>query len=370
MLSVPASEDVLAPLLGDALDLAAVNTPGLCVVSGPGAPLDALARTLAEQGIAAQRVHITAAGHSRLLDPVLGSLEACLRRLPFQPPTIPFVSNRTGTWITEAQATDPAYWVRQFRETVRFADGIGTLLEEPDRVFLEVGPGQTLSTFVRLHPRRQPGHLALPSLRHPLADAPDLAVLLQALGRLWLSGVEIDWKGYYARERRRRVPLPTYPFARTRYWMERDDASGGAGLPRRRPAPPFAALRRWFHQRTRRRTPRDASQRPRSDAPRPAPPPAAAGTTGTAPAAAPRTPTQRRLAAVWQEVLGVAPLGLYDNFFELGGNSLLATQTIARINETFQTDLAVLSLLESPTVAELAECIEAVRPFDKHPAAV
>src|SRR5207247_2301036 len=105
---------------------------------------------------------------------------------------------------------------------VRFAEGVGQLLQEPEYLLLEVGPGQSLSSFVKQHPacERERMHLVLSTLPAMYARQPEHAFLLNTLGKLWLSGVTIDWSGFYANERRRRMPLPTYPFEHRRYWLE------------------------------------------------------------------------------------------------------------------------------------------------------
>ena len=106
------------------------------------------------------------------------------------------------------------------RQRVRFSEGLAVLLEEPHRVLLEAGPGQTLSTFSRRHPALGTEHTVLPTLRHPQEETSDVAFLLNSLGRLWLAGAEVDWSKVYVRERRHRIPLPTYPFERRRFWID------------------------------------------------------------------------------------------------------------------------------------------------------
>ena len=105
-----------------------------------------------------------------------------VKRIALKPPEIPYVSNVTGTWITASEATDPAYWARHLRQTVRFADGVHTLLQEPGRTLLEVGPGQTLCSLVRQHPEKSSGQVVLPSLRHPQDKQSDLTLLLSTQG--------------------------------------------------------------------------------------------------------------------------------------------------------------------------------------------
>ncbi len=180
---------------------------------------------LAARDVDFARVHIDVAAHSSMLEPILGEFGAFCRRTRFTAPSIPYVSNLTGTWITAAEATDPAYWVRHLREAVRFRDGLDTILAEPDRVLLEVGPGRTLAGLARMAPVSP---LAVtPTMRHPKETASDIAVALTAVGRAWEAGVDLEADGLFAGEHRRRVPLPTYPFERQRYWVDPDVADAG-----------------------------------------------------------------------------------------------------------------------------------------------
>jgi acyl transferase domain-containing protein/acyl carrier protein len=126
----------------------------------------------------------------------------------------------TGTWIEPEQAVDPNYWVRHLRDSVRFADGVETLLQDPGRCLIELGPGNTLGTLALRHPRRSPSQTVLTSLRHPQEKTAESAHLMEAAGRLWLAGGQLDWAGFYAGQRRQRLPLPTYPFERQRYWID------------------------------------------------------------------------------------------------------------------------------------------------------
>jgi phthiocerol/phenolphthiocerol synthesis type-I polyketide synthase E len=220
MLAVPLTEEKVAPLLGPDLSLAAVNAPDRCVVSGPREAVEALGVELAARGVAARPLHTSHAFHSAMMEPILEPFIQRFQGLALQPPRIPYVSNVTGSWITPEEATDPAYWARHLRQAVRFADGVGELCKDPALVLLEVGPGQTLATLARQHPDGGRS-VVLTSLRHPKEHREDLPFLLRTLGQLWLNGVQPDWRGFYAGERRGRVSLPTYPFERRRHWVER-----------------------------------------------------------------------------------------------------------------------------------------------------
>jgi acyl transferase domain-containing protein len=227
MLGVPLSEAELTSLLPAELSIAAINGARLCVVSGESGAISAFRETLAAQEIEAQSIPITVAAHSPMLDPILPEFRAILRSIAFQTPRIPFASNLTGDWVGAEQVGDwPEYWARHLREPVRFTHGLQRLLNDPERVLLEVGPGRTMASLARQHPDRKPDQPVVHSMRHPDQDVPDDARLLEALGELWSLGVSIDWNAYWAGERRLRIPLPTYRFDRQRHWFEPAAAFG------------------------------------------------------------------------------------------------------------------------------------------------
>ena len=219
MLAVPLGESALRPLLSKALSLAAVNAPAQCVVSGPEPAIHALECKLGRFGLQGSRLHTSHAFHSAMMDPILKPFADRLGAIPHREPIIPWVSNLHGGWITGGEATDPSYWTEHLRGTVRFGDGLSTLLADPDRILLEVGPGQTLTGLAISHPAAS-GRTIVTSLPHAMDRSDDERHLIAALGQLFLAGVDIDWSGFHGRVRRRRVPLPTYPFERKRYWID------------------------------------------------------------------------------------------------------------------------------------------------------
>ena len=251
MLAVDQPESVLADLDARGLALAGVNAPGRCVLSGPTEAVAAWQRQLAAEGRQCQPLHTSHAFHSAMMDPILARFAAEVAAIRLQAPRIPVVSNLSGTWLTAAQATDPAYYVQHLRRTVRFADGIATVIADGDPLLLEVGPGRTLGTLAQLCSATSGAKGALWSMRHPQQEEPDQAMLLATLGKLWLAGVTVDWAGFYADEKRRRVPLPGYTFERQRHWVEPGRLLAQA-VTDDRPAPRAAASKRpladWFYQ--------------------------------------------------------------------------------------------------------------------------
>ena len=252
MAAVPLPADRVTRMLVPGVSLAAVNAPSLCVVSGPAAAVDAFVEARAREGVDCRRLHTSHAFHSSMMDEAVVRFEAEVAAVRRHAPSIPFVSNVTGSWITNDEATDPAYWSTHIRRPVAFSEGVATILADANHLLLEVGPGNTLSGLVRQQALGQ--HQIVSSLRHPQERTSDVTTVLSALGRLWVNGATVDWKAYFAGERRRRVGLPTYPFERQRFWVDPEPFSMKRTMLR------VGAMQQddfadWFHAVTWRRSP-------------------------------------------------------------------------------------------------------------------
>lgn len=224
MLSIPLPLEEAKQYMSDSLDVAAVNSPELCVATGPKQELLALQQRLQEADIESTIVRIKVAAHSRMLDEILEDFRAYLKSIKLSVPSIPFTSNLTGDWISDEQAMDPNYWVDHLRNTVRFSDNVATVMRDEKRVFVEVGPGRTLTNLAMAN--LEPGTVARSSMRHPNEDASDSLVVKRTLGALWSSGAKIDWADYWEDEYRFRVALPTYAFEKKKHWVDVVEKSG------------------------------------------------------------------------------------------------------------------------------------------------
>jgi acyl transferase domain-containing protein/acyl carrier protein len=246
MLAVHAPERDVAALAGRHISIAAVNAPSLCTVSGPSERIELFRHELTAQGIQSQALHTSHAFHSEMMDDALEPFRRCVRGVRLSEPGIPFVSNASGAWIQPEQATDPEYWVRHLRQTVRFADGLSQLAA-PGRILLEVGPGQALCAFAREAAKGVERCEVLPSLPHPKDPHPASSCVLQTAARLWMSGAPIDWAAVHEGERLHRVPLPTYPFERRLYSVDPDEAAVAAPAVHNEPLAKRGDISDWFY---------------------------------------------------------------------------------------------------------------------------
>ncbi len=220
MLSVRrAAEEVQAFLPAD-LAVAAINSPQLCVVAGEDEHIAAFARVLDANNIPNRVLATSHAFHSAMMDPIVADFQRVVEQVPLSRPQKPIVSTVSGTWLTDAQATDPQYWARHLRLTVQFAAALETIFQQETPLLLEVGPGTVTATLARQQLNSRPGTV-LASLGPPQAGpAAEHRAMLNVLGQLWLHGVAPDWQEFYAHQRRLKVNLPAYAFDRQRCWVE------------------------------------------------------------------------------------------------------------------------------------------------------
>ncbi|MFT6265595.1 MAG: amino acid adenylation domain-containing protein [Oleiphilaceae bacterium] len=241
MLSVMLDQEEVKPYLEQGLSLAAINSQDLCVLSGPLELIDSVQEKLESVEVQCRRVRISVAAHSAMLNPILEEFSTFLSTITYYPPKQKVVSNLTGRWLTNEEAVDPQYWVRHLRGTVRFSDGLSLLLaDEITPILLEVGPGNTLSSFSRQHEMINRENTVVNSMKHPKESLHDVEFMLLSLGKLWCGGAQIDWGDFYEADLKR-VSIPTYPFEKQQHWV----APGKTveALPEGK-----QALEKWFYQ--------------------------------------------------------------------------------------------------------------------------
>ena len=225
MLAVMHKETPIESLLelssANEIDLAVVNSPAVAVVSGEDDAIDSFAKELDSQGVKSKVLHTSHAFHSRMMDSMLDPFLSAFDGVQLSEPTIPYLSNVTGTWITNEQATDSNYFASQIRSTVRFAYNLQTLFaDDDDLLLIEMGPGSTLTQLAKSQFAGQ-SHVAiatLPSAKEAELDSQRFT--WNALGQAWAAGLDLDWSRLHPgnpNQRRRRVPLPTYPFNEQSY---------------------------------------------------------------------------------------------------------------------------------------------------------
>jgi len=254
MISVPLPGEELEPLLTDQLSIAIDNGVS-CVVSGAEEAVTTFETRMKEKKLVCVPMDSSHAIHSIMMETVLKALTGKVGEIQLNPPRIPYISSVTGTWITVEDATSPHYWARQLRETVRFARGIQTVIEESNAVFLEVGAGRDIRILVQRQLDEKysvPQHHQVVDLVRPRSaktKVPDDYYLLDKIGLLWLYGIPVNWEQFHHGHNRNRVPLPAYPFEGYRHWKLMDDYQAGklTGFPGWQGVGKSRDLADWFY---------------------------------------------------------------------------------------------------------------------------
>ena len=340
MTAVLADEAAVAPFLDTETSLAAVNAEEQCVVSGRPEAIEALEGRLAEAGLSFRRLPTDRAFHSAMMDPVLEPLRSEAEGMHGSKLGLAMVSTVTGAWVDRSELAEAGYWVRHARDTVRFADAVGRLVRErPGIILLEIGPGSTLTSLAHQHPDLPPGTVAVSTLPHKGADE-DRLHAYRALAEAWVAGADVDWSTVNG-DQGKRIPLPTYPFARERHWIERparaaaEISAGGSGF-----------------------------------APSPPRPTAPAATPERTTSAAPLDPRQSVLSGITSILadlggLDAAAIDSTGSFTDLGFDSLTLTQLNSRLRKQYGVRVTLGQLLgETPSVDALVDRIVSELPRD------
>ncbi|MCP4152676.1 MAG: acyltransferase domain-containing protein, partial [bacterium] len=361
MLSIPLEEKELLPLLEPHknLSLAIVNGPS-CLIAGTAEAVAAFEKEMKNRRILCMPVNIAHAAHSELMGPAAEAFERKIRETQLNAPQIPYISNITGTWITPAEATDPVYWIRHMKETVRFSDGIAEILNENESIFIEVGPGRDLCVLIRRHIDNKPGNKAMDLVKPAEKKESDTYYLLNRLGRMWLNGVNIQWRNLQAHREQYRVPLPTYPFERKKVAriplpiLEAIAAQSGGLQPPAQETPQAQAAQTIQESQDTRDDAEKVQETPSHALPETSGRPETLSSTYIPPA----NEIEKALITIWQDLFGLAPIGISDDFFELGGDSLKAIIAATRIHKELNVEVAIDKLFRTPLIRDLAQLVQ------------
>ena len=344
MLTVKAELQQIEPLCRDGIDLAAHNAPGLIVVSGATERVDQFAGELQARGIDTRKLHTSHAFHSAMMEPILEPFSRAVEKARPRAPKIPIVSTMTGKLLSDEDACSSAYWAKQLRNPVRFANAVAAACEMHPRVLVEVGPGLALTTFASrpvegaARPRK-----VIATLGHPDAAAPALDALLRCVGELWIQGFEPSWEVLYGAPARRLVRLPTYRYTRRRHWVEPPAIAAASGVQAARAQTAGAQV---------------GAAQPR--------------------AVAPEVLLRERLLGLLGSRLGtqLSADQLESTFLELGFDSLALSQLIGKLRQDFGVRVPIRRLFEDlNTASRLADYLlaegaaVAVAPAAQAPAA-
>ena len=345
MLSIQLPAAKVKEILPGNLDFALQNAPNFSVVSGEEQDIDSFHKELELKfpEIMLTKLITSHAFHSRMMDPALNEFKEEIADISFNTIDIPFVSNTSGSWANSEMVGNVDYWVNHIRSTVNFVDGINTLLIDKNTIFIEVGPGASLTSLLSQFEKGNQKLVSIPTIRHPRERIDDVLYFFNAIAALWSYGGDKLFDNWYEGETRKRIPLPTYPFERKRHWID--------------PLVPFNyhvdtknSYSNWQQNNDSRISDQIEQtheistflhQRPEL-------------TTSYTP---PSNEIEEKLVQIWQELLGFESIGVNDNFFDLGGHSLLAISLSSEIEEKYSISFGLPDLYKSPTVIGIAECI-------------
>lgn len=223
MLIVRSDYEAIAPLLAQRAELAAVNAPGLIVLSGERDSIQELSREFSTRKIASTVLQTSHAFHSSMMEPVVSEFERLVSSTERQPPAIPMFSTMTGALLSDQEAVSPRYWSQQLRHPVLFSKALQTLgrIHENDGeglCLVEVGPGNTLCNLTSCHQQLEHVH-AFAALAGKGIDQQAEHDIHGCIGQLWVHGYEPEWRQYFDSWQVRKERLPGYAFSEDRYWL-------------------------------------------------------------------------------------------------------------------------------------------------------
>lgn len=312
MVAVSLSVIQLDSYLSENLEIAAVNSPEMTVISGPYEDIDHFEYRLKNAKIEYKRLQTSHAFHSAAMESAREEFCTFMQKIKRNKPTMPYISNLTGSWIDHSQLEDDLYWYKQLRGCVQFADGLQVIAKNySNAVLIEVGPGRALTTIARANACFSSVEILNLLGFDRAIFRNDQEGLLHALGAMWRRGIKIDWPAIFGSKKYKRCHLPSTPFERVRCWVD-------SGIEKKL-------------------LPRDSVQK------------------------SPEVKTLNTHSVVflaWRQVLGRESIGPEENFFQLGGHSLLGIRLTAHLSEIFEIHLPIKMIFEYPTIRLMTEWID------------
>ncbi|OJG92867.1 hypothetical protein RV15_GL002812 [Enterococcus silesiacus] len=313
MLAVMANYQKFQHLLPENCYLSLRNTTDKCVVGGPKAAIEQLKDTLSNIGITVSVLKTSHAFHTPMMQKASEEFDLFIKEIVLNEPKIPIVSNLSGDYVKHGEMTNSSYWSKHITQTVYFEQSLTQILSDAEGVYIEIGPGNTLSSFLRQHEQQQQ-QVITNLVRHPKENKRDEVFLLEKIGYLWRNGVEIDWDGLSEYENRRKISLPTYSFEKSEY--------------------PITLSK---HQVT--LSTQEAQKK----------------TTTTSILTNNLTDL---LIESYQIVFGFKELSKHDDFFELGGDSLKAASLASIVEDEYGIKLEISDIFDHPKIEKLAQFLE------------
>ncbi|MCR3758486.1 amino acid adenylation domain-containing protein [Clostridium felsineum] len=342
MLSVKLSEKEVRSLINEktSIQLAAVNSSNMCVVSGKKEDIHAFAQQLEDKEIDYVGLKTSHAYHSNMMEGASKLYKKYLNAINLNPPRRKYISNLTGNLISKEEATDSEYWVKHMLNTVRFKEGIEKLLNSSQYALIEVGPGKSLSTLVKANKKYDKQQIVENIIRYVKEEKEDNLYFLEKLSRMWIRGLSINWKEYYNGTNTRRISLPTYSFEKKRYWIDDKNMksinsiiSKGEEFELDDTSISIKDISNYdeYSEDYRRNLSSEYIE--------------------------PSNEVDSKLVQIVGQILGISKIGIRDNFFELGADSLKCAMLGRRIYKETGVQIPISIILFHPTVEAVSKYI-------------
>jgi acyl transferase domain-containing protein len=326
MLSVNLSAKEAEKYCNSRICLAVENTNKLTVLSGETEDIEELAERIGKE-IGCRILHTSHAFHSRMMEEGAQQFRAVLKNIQWKEPQIPYISNVTGEFVKLEDIKDPEYWIKHLTGKVRFREGAEKFKVGKKCTFLEVGPGNALTSFMRTNLHGEPETLFYNTIGGAKDAGDAVLYLLQTIANAWTQGHSLDVERIYEEGCYRKVSLPTYAFERESYWINEIQ--------------PEDSVEAIIEQKEENDSKKEQEYK-RNDASN---------------YVAPENELEEMLVEILEEVMELHPIGVTDNFIEIGGHSLIASQVISRIWEKFGIEIKMSQFMDRQTVRQVADFI-------------